>query len=274
MSFWNDWAPRATATFRRASARREKQRLAKGGRALAPVEPIRGHTIARTFWGKSWCTNLERYSDLANRLPRGRSYVRSGSVVHLAIGDGVIEALVSGSSLYEVTVSIATVPKADWKAICRDSSGSIHSLVELLDGKLSNAMMERLCRKEGGLFPRPKDMQFDCSCPDGAWMCKHVAAVLYGVGARLDSEPALLFRLRRADENDLIAGVAQAPATRGKGARGERKLERKDLSALFGIELASGPKKGATREAKPPVKEKRAPMRKGPKKNLKKRRRS
>lgn len=234
---WWTWTPRLSASGRKAMAAMEKRRLAKAGKSLEPVEPIRGNKIATTFWGKSWCQNLERYSDFANRLPRGRSYVRSGSVVHLSVGAGQIEALVSGSSLYEVTVTIRPVAKAAWSAICRDGAGAIDSLVALLDGKFSESIMDRLCRKDGGLFPSPKDIQFSCSCPDGAWMCKHVAAVLYGVGARLDAKPALLFRMRKVDENEMLAGAAKAAVPAKRKAKGSAP-RRKDLAAMFGLELA------------------------------------
>ena len=175
---------------------------------------IEGRKIAKSFWGKSWCSNLERYSDFASRLPRGRSYVRNGLVVDLQIAAGKVAALVSGSELYESTITIAPVRATRWKAICRDCSGSIDSLVELLQGRLAKGVMDRVCREGDGLFPAPGEIKLSCSCPDWADMCKHVAAVLYGVGARLDEQPQLLFVLRGVDENELIAGAGQDLAAR------------------------------------------------------------
>src|ERR1700733_1815455 len=204
---------------RRLLAARELAKLRKKGRQTSTVV-IAGRTIAGTFWGEAWCDNLERYSDFANRLPRGRTYVRNGSVVDLQIKPGLIQALVSGSELYEITLKIAPVGKQRWKSICEDCAGAIDSLVELLQGRFSKGVMERICRQSQGLFPSPAEIKLSCSCPDWAGMCKHVAAVLYGVGARFDHEPELLFRLREVDEKDLIvkAGKALPLAKRAPGA--------------------------------------------------------
>ncbi len=205
------WPPRSTVAAQRQKAERERAKLAKQGRALLPIV-IHGRKIATTFWGTAWCNNLESYSDFANRLPRGRSYVRNGLVLHLEITGGTITALVRGSALYKVSVTIASVPKAHWTAICADSAGAIDSLVELLQGRFPTAVMQRISRQRDGLFPTPGETKFSCSCPDVASMCKHVCAVLYGVGARLDDQPELIFRLRSVDEKDLISAA-------GGGAR-------------------------------------------------------
>src|SRR5712692_3128121 len=173
------WTPYVPVAARRRKAEREMEKLRKKGAVLSPVK-IEGRQIARTFWGKAWCDNLESYHDYENRLPRGRTYVRNGSVVDLQIAPLAVTALVSGSSIYTVTIGIAAVPKAQWRSICRDCAGGIDSLVELLRGRLSKGVMERLCRQEKGLFPRPSEIKLACSCLDHASMCKHVAAVLYG----------------------------------------------------------------------------------------------
>ena len=108
---------------KRRQAERKLAKLKKQGRSVAPVR-IEGRTIAKSFWGKSWCVNLERYSDYENRLPRGRSYVRNGSVVDLQIAKGEITAMVAGSELYQIKIAIAPVARARWKAICRDCAGT------------------------------------------------------------------------------------------------------------------------------------------------------
>src|ERR1700757_1546702 len=186
--------PYVSAAQRRRNAASEMAKLKKKGRSVSPVV-VEGRTIVKTFWGKAWCENLERYSDFENRLPRGRTYVRNGSVIDLQIAPGVIEALVSGSEIYQVRLAVTPVSKARWKAICTDCAGAIDSLVELLQGRFSKGVMERICRQNGGLVPSPRELHLDCSCPDSAGMCKHIAAVLYGIGARLDEQPELLFRL-------------------------------------------------------------------------------
>ena len=229
--------PQVTAAGRRALAARQLATLRKKGRTVTPVV-IEGRTIARTFWGKAWCDNLERYSDYANRLPRGRSYVRHGSVVDLQVGPGRVTALVSGSSLYDVTVTVAAVPRARWSAMCKDCAGAIDSLVELLQGHLSTAVMTRLCQEKTGLFPSPKDLVFTCSCPDWASMCKHVAAVLYGVGARLDHRPELLFTLRQVEQQGLIANAGAGLSAKAKRPALTKVLAGDDLSGMFDIDIA------------------------------------
>ena len=240
MSYYHGgWAPYVSVAQRRAKAEREIRKLRKKGHPVAPVI-LKGRTIAATFWGKAWCENLEGYHDFENRLPRGRSYVRNGSVLDLQIAPLAVTALVSGSSIYKIKVAIAALPKAQWQSICRDCAGAIDSLVELLQGRFSKAVMARLCRQDKGLFPRPSEIKFSCSCPDYASMCKHVAAVLYGVGARLDERPELLFRLRAVDENDLLANLDMtAPLSKTAPAAGNI-LEADEVSALFGLEMAGG----------------------------------
>ena len=222
---------------RRAQAARELATLRKRGREASPIV-IEGRTIAATFWGKSWCDNLERYSDFANRLPRGRSYVRHGSVVDLQVAPGCVTALVSGSTMYDVKVTVAPVPRTHWSAICEDCAGAIDSLIELLQGRFSTGVMTRLCEEKRGLFPSPQDIIFTCSCPDWASMCKHVAAVLYGIGARLDQQPELLFTLRKVEQQDLIAKAGSDLSKTRKGPARAKVLESDDLAGMFGIDIA------------------------------------
>jgi uncharacterized Zn finger protein len=231
------WKPYVSVAERQRKAAAEAQRLSKKGKALDPVV-IDGRTIARTFWGKAWCDNLERYSDFATRLPRGRSYARNGSVIDLQIAAGEVSALVSGSSLYRVSIRITAVDEDCWAALGKDCAGAIDSLVALLQGKLSAPIMERVTRAGTGLFPTPSEIELDCTCPDWADMCKHVAAVLYGVGARLDRQPELLFALRGVDEKELIASAGQGGSLTASPPSA-RVLVGGGLAELFGIELAT-----------------------------------
>lgn len=225
---------------RRARARAAAEKIArKQKRTLAPIGPIDGNKLVRTFWGKAWCNNLESYVDYANRLPRGRSYARHGAVVDLQIAAGQITALVSGTSTYEISVTIRPLPSKSWTQLASECIGQIDSLVDLLRGKLSRQVMEIVTRKDGGLFPPPRQITFACSCPDWAGMCKHVAATLYGVGVRLDEKPELLFALRGVDHAELVGGVADAVPRLTNGAQRRKVIKGADLSALFGIELES-----------------------------------
>jgi uncharacterized Zn finger protein len=235
--FGVEFRPYVPVAVRRQNAALGLENLKALGHTRQPVV-IEGRTIARTFWGRAWCDNLERYSDFANRLPRGRTYVRNGSVVDLQIAPGEVKSRVSGSSLYDVRVGITGVVDARWSSLCHDCGGAIDSLVELLQGRFSKAVMERLCQPKTGLFPGPAEIEFSCTCPDWASMCKHVAATLYGVGARLDQQPELLFRLRKVHERDLLAAAARedAPLTRARVAP-HRVLQTESLSTLFGFEI-------------------------------------
>ena len=230
--------PYVPAARRRAQAAKEVARRVKKGQSVSPVR-IEGRTIASTFWGRAWCENLEGYSDFENRLPRGRTYVRNGSVVDLKIAKGRIEALVSGSELYEVRIEIAALPQPNWRALKVQCTGKIGSLVELLQGKLSKAVMEKVTDRREGLFPKPQEIEMRCSCPDYAGMCKHVAAAMYGVGNRLDSSPELLFVLRGVDHKELIE---QAIPTAPVGTKGRAPtISTDDLGALFDIEIGEAP---------------------------------
>jgi len=235
MSYYG-WAPYVSVAERRKKAEKIAAKAKKSGAILSPIEPYRG-AIAMTFWGKAWCDNLETYSDYANRLPRGRTYVRNGSVIDLVITEGQVQAQVMGSSLYKVVVKVQPVPTAQWQAIGKDCSSSIDSLVELLQGKLSTAVMQRICTPRTGLFPPSKEISFSCSCPDSASMCKHVAAVLYGVGARLDQQPELLFRLRKVDPKDLVNQAATGLPTSKTGPTAGKVLDDSMLADVFGIEM-------------------------------------
>jgi len=252
-----EWRPYVSVAERRRKAAREMEKRRKQGHAVSPVV-IEGRAIVRTFWGKAWCENLERYSDFANRLPRGRTYVRNGSVIDLQIGPGSIRAFVSGSELYEVAVKVKPVTEARWKAICTDCAGAIDSLVQLLQGRFSKGVMERICRQTTGLFPSPREIELSCSCPDSAGMCKHVAAVLYGIGARFDQQPELLFRLHEVDEQELIAKVGKELPLVKQGPAASKILGDEDLSAVFGLDMeASAVPKLTSTPKKPKSKAKR-----------------
>lgn len=242
------WRPYVRVADRKRNAARLVRELRSKGRAVAPIE-IQGRKIAQTFWGTAWCDNLEHYSDYDNRLPRGRSYVRSGSVIDLQIGSGRVTALVSGSEIYDVEIKIGRLARRGWEALVADCVGQIDSLVDLLAGELSNGVMELLTRPKTGLFPTPREISFDCSCPDWAGMCKHVAATFYGVGVRLDRAPDLLFVLRKVDASDLIAkaGDSGALTMMTSGGAGSDVLEGADLSDLFGIELDGGAEPAKTK---------------------------
>ncbi|MCJ8500262.1 helix-turn-helix domain-containing protein [Desulfatitalea alkaliphila] len=250
MRFWSRYVPVAE---RRAKAQRRMTKLQKQGKTIQPVE-IDGRTIARTFWGKGWCDHLESFSDYANRLPRGRTYARNGSICHLEILPGRIEAMVSGSELYEVTIAIEPLKAKLWKAIRQQCAGRIGSLLELLRGRFSDQVMAVVTHRTTGLFPQPGEIRLQCSCPDWAVMCKHVAAVLYGVGNRLDDQPELLFCLRGVNAGELIATPVALPTETTDTAADT--LADDALADIFGIDLETE----APAESKPTRTPKKSPQ--------------
>ena len=255
MSFYS-WKPYVPVAERRRKAAKKLAKMRKNSKSVAPVV-IAGRTIAKSFWGKAWCDNLERYSDYENRLPRGRTYVRNGSVLDLQIAKGEVAAMVSGSELYTIKIAIAPVAVTRWQAICSDCSGSIDSLVELLQGKLAKGVMERVCRQGDGLFPAPGEIKLACSCPDWADMCKHVAAVLYGVGARLDASPEMLFVLRGVDETELIGHAGRDTRIGRKAPASAKVLDAGDLASVFGLDMAEG---AGAESVTPPGRRRRSPV--------------
>jgi len=234
--------------YERVSVNEEKERnkkavekLMKKNPGIAPIV-VSGRKLASTWWGKSWNDNLESYSDYSNRIGRGRSYVLHGAVLDLQIAPGKISALVQGSrkAPYEVVIDIKPLDKAAWDKLVKACEGKIESLQELLEGRFPKALDEMFTAKGKGLFPSPKEIRFDCSCPDYATMCKHVAAALYGVGTRLDENPALFFVLRNVDVDELISkAIVQKSETllSKSGRKSGRIIEGNDISAMFGIEI-------------------------------------
>ena len=239
---WYSFRPYVSAAERRRKAEAAAKKLAKkSGRPLAPVN-LASKKIAATFWGKAWCDNLESYSDFANRLPRGRSYVRNGSVIDLQITRGKVEALVQGSELYKIAIGFKPLAAKSWQDFKHRNAGKVTNLLDLLQGRLSKDILADITAPGTGLFPAPKEIDLDCSCPDWADMCKHVAAVLYGVGARLDEKPELFFTLRGVDMEELItaaSATATGPATGAPPT--DAALAGADLTEIFGVELETAP---------------------------------
>ncbi|MFT4641623.1 MAG: putative Zn finger protein [Verrucomicrobiales bacterium] len=238
MSSWYDYKPYVPVHERQANAKCKIAKLL--GNDAQPIEKFGGRKLAKTFWGEAWCENLEAYSDYANRLPRGRTYSKNGSVAHLEINEGKVLAYISGSELYKVQVSIDALDNERWEAFKSRCSGRIDTLLDLLQGKVADAVLLEITNRQDGLFPAPKEIDFTCSCPDSAIMCKHVAATLYGVGIRLDSEPELFFALRGVDHAEIIASASTDSLDEGLPEHEDLLLEG-DLAGIFGIEFSDIP---------------------------------
>ena len=263
MGYYGSWDPYVPVAVRRAKALVKMDKLREKGLDVQPIE-IQGRIIAKTFWGKAWTNHLESLGDYENRLPRGRTYVRNGSVCHLAITKGKVVAKVIGSKLYNITIRIKTLESQRWKELKEQCAGQVGSLLELLQGRLSEEVLEIITDKESGMFPLAEHINLSCSCPDWATMCKHVSAALYGVGARLDEKPELLFLLRGVNQEELIdTDIEIAAATKGVRS-GRRRIADDKLSDVFSINIhdqsvtlaeeVNIPKKQKTKKAPVPQK--------------------
>lgn len=259
MRWGHQWAPYVSAGEKRNKATRKAAAFAKKQKREPEPVQIQGRTIAKSFWGKAWCDNLAAYQDYSNRLPRGATYVRNGSVVDLIITPKKIEAIVAGSEPYTVRIEIAELDSKRWKLIRSECSESIDSLLDLLSGKLSDGVMKRLTDQKTGLFPAPREIRMSCSCPDYSSCCKHLAAVMYGIGARLDNQPELLFVLRGVDHQELVSqAIAAGNLDRELSGSESGGLDSQDLGAIFGIELDN------TGHALKPAKKTRSSKKKAP----------
>jgi len=277
MSFWS--FPKYVCKAEKMAKAEKKLNQLKKKHDVRPVI-IEGSAIARTWWGKAWNKNLESYADYSNRIGRGRSYVRCGAVLDLQVNAGEITALVHGSRAkpYSINIKIKKLSKDIWQQVTAECSGKLESLEELLAGKFPKALEETFIQREKGLFPSPKEIEFDCSCPDWASMCKHIAAALYGVGVRLDENPSLFFTLRGVDTGELISRTVANKAEdllKKASKKSSRIIEGADLSAVFGIDLTgdagmSARDDGAVREKPVTVKVRKSGVRKTLKKRLKK----
>lgn len=200
-SYWNtgnSYSQPDTAKLK-SNAAQTIHKEKKKGKVLEPVI-IQGRTIVKSWWGKAWCDNLERYADYESRLDRGKRYVRTGAVVDLKIQKGKVLARVQGrrKTPYKVEVRISPLSEERCQRAIEQCGRKIKNLERLVSGDFPTELKETFL-EQGGLFPEPKEISFSCSCPDWALMCKHVAAVLYGIGARFDEDPLLFFELRGID---------------------------------------------------------------------------
>jgi uncharacterized Zn finger protein len=244
MSYWG-YPKYVSVAEKKAKAEKALKKLRKKRPGIKPVV-ITGKALARTWWGKSWNQNLERYADYDNRIERGRSYVRHGAVLDLKIDTGKVTALVQGSTSkpYEVIINIKGIKQSQWKEIAKQCEGQLKSLQDLLSGKFPEVLTDVFFNREKGIFPSPEAISFDCSCPDWASMCKHVAATLYGIGARFDEDPSLFFTLRGVDTKKLIARAVKDKTGKlleKSKTKSAKVIDDADLSGLFGIDMEMKP---------------------------------
>lgn len=212
---------------------------------MSPIV-IEGRNIAKSWWGKAWCENLESYADYSNRIDRGKSYVRNGMVIDLKISKGLVSALVMGSrpTPYKCDITIKTLDEKAWSNLKTKLQSKFDSLQTLLAGEFPEDLKHVFSSKENGFFPSPKEIKMNCSCPDYADLCKHLASALYGVGAKLDANPELIFTLRGADINELTSSVLQShkktlsdKVSKAKKSKKVIKMKDSDIGSIFGIDI-------------------------------------
>lgn len=241
MSYYYGFPKYVSVGEKRAKAAKKLKQMKQKNDDIHPVI-LEGSKLTNTWWGKAWNKNLESYADYSNRIGRGRTYVRHGAVLDLKIQAGKVTALVQGSrnKPYSLEIKIKPIPNEKWNKIKKACQGKLTSVVQLLDGKIPQELQGSFTDKSSGLFPAPREIKFDCSCPDWARMCKHIAAALYGVGSRLDNEPSLFFTLRKVKMDDLVSEVAK-DKSRSMLAKAKKKTSRviadADVSNIFGIDM-------------------------------------
>ena len=229
------WKDAEGAQESREALEREMARRVQRGEVFEPVAAPKGNKLASNFWGQSWQRHLEGYADYESRLPRGRSCLRQGKVFNLAVEPGEVTAIVAGELLHDVVVKIRPIKASHWQGVKERCTGKIGSLLDILTGNLSAGVLEVITDRDEGLFPLPKEIKVICDCADSAGLCQHGAAVLYGIGLRFDADPALFFRLRAVNPEELLALAAEAVAQ--PLSEGTQVIADEDLSALFGIEM-------------------------------------
>ena len=224
---------------KKEKARKSLVKLKKKNPDIEPVI-MEGTKLAKSWWGKSWNENLESYADYENRITRGKSYVRNNAVLDLKISKGIIEAKVQGSRAkpYDVEIQIEPLSSEKWEQVTELCNHRIDSLEQLIEGKFPKELEVLFTDRKYGMFPSPEEIYFDCSCPDWASMCKHVAATLYGIGARLDINPMLFFELRDLDGQKLIRKSMDQKLEsmmKNAGKKSKREIPDKDISDIFGL---------------------------------------
>jgi uncharacterized Zn finger protein len=236
---WDRYPEYVSAAKKKANANKALAKLKKKNPNTRPVI-ISGNKIAKTWWGSAWNNNLESYADYTNRIGRGRTYVRNGSVLDLQIEPESVTAIVAGSrsTPYTVRVDISALPTTKWTKITEICARSIANIDELVQGRFPTELTTLFTQKGEGLFPSTKEIKFSCTCPDWAYMCKHVAAVLYGIGARFDEDPTLFFKLRNIEIEALIKKSIDEKMEnmlKNSDKKTTRVMKDADIGSLFGI---------------------------------------
>ena len=167
--------------------------------------------IGATWWSKRWISLLEGFG-WSNRLARGRRYAKRGQVIDFKIESGIVKARVQGTTSrpYSVTIKIDKLSDKVWKKVIKVMSSKAIFAAKLLSGQMPQNIEEAFARSKISLFPeRKKDLNSDCSCPDWANPCKHIAAVHYVLADEFDRDPFMIFKLRGRNKEEIIKNIGK-----------------------------------------------------------------
>lgn len=227
----------------KAMALKSKKRLEKNlNRSLEPII-LASTKLATSWWGKMWNTNLERYAEYSNRIGRGKTYVKNELVIDLQIEESKVFAYVQGKRRdpYQIAIYIDPTKPGLIEQIKEKCQGKLDTVEELLEGKFSKEISSIFMIQGAGLFPEPKEIKFRCSCPDYTSCCKHVSAVLYGIGSKLDVNPLLFFTLRGINLDDFLKDVIISKTEnildKGIKCKSKRIIDNANIEDLFDIDL-------------------------------------
>ena len=205
---------------------------------------IDGKVISSSWWGQMWCRNIENYSNIRNRLERGRTYIRQNTVKSLSISNNCAESQVQGHSKepYRVIINIKTIEKSKYDNILNKCENSVDNLESLMTGSFPKEYQQFFTDEEYGLFPKSNEIDYNCTCLDyekNMHMCKHIAATMYAIGNKLDNDPLIFFKLRGIDISEFSNKILKKETEfvwNNINGESNRKINSNDISFLFGVD--------------------------------------
>lgn len=190
-------------------------------------------TYGNTWWGEQWLNALT-HIDYDNRLPRGRTYANKGAVKDLKLSGGALHAKVQGSRPrpYQVSIQVPSLTEKNVENLLDALVSDPGVIARLLNGELDPSVLTHAQYLGIAIFPSKwKDLAMQCSCPDWAVPCKHLAAAIYLMSREIDSNPFLVFSLRSVD-------LAQRLKVRGIHIEREAAVQLPRFSALLATDNA------------------------------------
>jgi uncharacterized Zn finger protein len=166
----------------------------------------RGEIGGETWWSQRWIRVLKSF-DMGARLDRGRSYARKGQVISIEIQKGMVRARVQGTRQkpYAVEIHLPQLSDGEWDSVTDVMASQALFAAKLLAGEMPGTIEDAFFEAGTSLFPKSKEeLETDCSCPDWANPCKHIAAVYYLLAEQFDEDPFFIFLLRGRTKDEII----------------------------------------------------------------------